>query len=110
MNEQITSISSVRSNENIHVVISKQDFLTKFLVKCDFPFFETIIFRFKNNLISPDKKSVMMGPHSPLILSLIECANKGCINQYDRMCKSNLVLLTSFCNNWLMKLNVEIVF
>ena len=60
--------------------------------------------------MSPDKKSVMMGPHLPLILSLIECANKGCINQYDRMFKSNFVLLTSFCNNWLMKLNVEIAF
>ena len=36
-------------------------------VKCDFLMFETIRFRIQNYLINSKKKTVMMGPHLPLI-------------------------------------------
>ena len=54
-------------------------------------------------------KPIMVGPDLPLIhvLFVVEYSEKGCTNLYNKMCKSNYVLISDIQNKRVNKLNLE---
>ena len=77
-------------------------------IQCNFLEYEQLAFSIKNKLneFGHNRKQVI-GPDLPLLLSMIQCSNKGCSNIRKRMKGRNDNLLQNIQEHWSTKLNED---
>ena len=80
-------------------------------IQCNFLVYEHLAFSIGNKLseFSHNRKQVI-GPDLPLLLSMIQCSNKGCSNIRKRMKGRNVNILQDIQEHCYIKLNKDIQF
>ena len=81
-------------------------------IQYNFLEYEHLVVFFKGNKLSELSHNMnqVISPDLPLLLSIVQCSNKGCSNIRKRMKGRNDNLLQNIQINWSIKLNEDIQF
>ena len=80
-------------------------------IQCNFLEYEQLAFSITNKLNEfSHNRNQTIGPGLPLLLSMVQCSNKGCSNIRKRMKGRNANLLQNIQEHWSTNLNEDIEF